>query len=169
MEVIASAKYLKISPKKVRPLLKDIRGKKISTVLAALYYSPNKAGKLLYKLISSASANATNNYNFKVDNLQIKKITADDGPTFKRQWMRSRGSSDVILKRTAHLSVVLEEIIPTAKPKTVKPKTSKSQPSKETTSDKEDKIEKIASKPADTTKGQKKLNVKKIFRRTTNK
>jgi len=167
MEVIASAKFLKISPKKVRPLLKDIRGKKVNSVLAALNYSPNKAGKLLYKLIASASANASNNYNFKVDNLKIKKIVADDGPTFKRQWMRSRGSSDVILKRTAHLSVILEEVIPTLKPKTTKPKVAK--PSKETAPATEDKVDKTTSNPTDSTKQPKKLDVKKIFRRTTNK
>lgn len=169
MEVIASAKFLKISPKKVRPLLKDLRGKKVNEVLAALNYSPNKAGKLLHKLIASASANASNNYNFKVDNLKIKKIVADDGPIFKRQWMRSRGSSDVILKRTAHLSVILEEIIPTVKPKTAKPKISKPKSSKETTPAKEDKVDKITAKPADSTKQSKKLDVKRIFRRTTNK
>ena len=170
MEVIASAKFLKISPKKIRPLLKDLRGKKVDEALVALHYSPHKAGKLLHKLISSASANASNNYNFKVDNLKIKKIVADDGPTFKRQWMRSRGSSDVILKRTAHLSVVLEEIIPTIKPKTTKPKTSK--PSKETTPAKEDKVDRIdqiTAKPTESTKQPKKLDVKRIFRRTTNK
>lgn len=202
MEVVASAKFVRISPKKVRPLLKDLRGKKVTDVLAALHYSGSKAGKLLYKLIASASANASNNYNLKQENLKIKTVTANDGPRFKRIWMRSRGSSDVILKRTAHLAVVLEEIVPTIIDKPSKPAVmkKKTQPqklateskkpltdqSKATRNDEESQLKEPQSKDeiqssstsddkliprTDTAefKKHRRFDLRRIFRRTTNK
>lgn len=178
MQVTAKAKFVRISPKKVKPLLKDIKGKKTTVVLEALKYSPRKSGQLLYKLIASAVANANNNYNLDKNNLKIKSIVADSGPTFKRQWMRSHGSSDVRLKRTSHLSVVLEEILPTLKKKVKKSDTKDIHPQKPETDvpskPKESGEETIVSTKPDSEPSinkvvGKKLDIKKIFRRTSNK
>jgi len=184
MEIKAKAKFVRISPKKVKPLLRDIKGKKTTVVLEALRYSPRKSGQLLYKLIASAVANANNNYNLDKENLKIKNIIADSGPTFKRQWMRSHGSADVRLKRTSHLSVVLEEVLPTLKKKvsSSKDKTKKSDlvdKTKEKISDTSSKLAESDktittptqpdSKPTDNKTIGKKIDIKKIFRRTSNK
>jgi len=169
MEITAKAKFIRISPKKVRPLLKDLRQKKVSLVLASLQYTRSKAGRLLYKLIASATANATNNYNLKIDNLRIKTLTADDGPRFKRHWLRSHGSADVILKRNAHLDVVLEEIVPTTASISKKPavKTDSANLTVKDDSKEEGKIKiGIESSKIKKTGGE---GLKKIFRRTTNK
>ncbi len=186
MEIKAKAKFVRISPKKVKPLLRDIKGKKTTIVLEALKYSPRKSGQLLYKLIASAVANANNNYNLDKENLKIKNIVADSGPTFKRQWMRSHGSADVRLKRTAHLSVVLEEVLPTSKKKIdsdhtkIKKSDSKGVQTKEKSSDtvtKSSETDKSSTPDVLDTKpdelkaksSNKKLDIKKIFRRTSNK
>jgi len=174
MEIVAKAKFIRISPKKVHPLLKDLRRKKAVLVLASLRYAHTKAGKLLYKLISSAISNATNNYNLKTDNLKIKTLTVDEGPRLKRHWLRSHGSADVILKRSSHLVVVLEEIQPTASPK------AKSKPISKITPPPGDKLvtdkatsDELAPNQANLDKGKIKKSggagLKRIFRRTTNK
>ena len=174
MQIKAKAKFVRISPKKVKPLLKDIKGKKTKVVLEALKYSPRKSGQLLYKLIASAVANANNNYNLDKDNLKIKNIVADSGPTFKRQWMRSHGSADGRLKRTAHLSVVLEEVLVNPKKKVAdnQTKVKKSDSQDIQTKDKVADISSVV-KPdskagSDKTSG-KKIDIKRIFRRTSNK
>jgi len=172
MEIIAKSEFIRISPKKVRPLLKDLRSKKVSVVLPSLNYARTKAGRLLYKLIASATANATNNYNLKIDNLKIKTLTADDGPRLKRHWLRSHGSADVILKRNAHLTVVLEEITPTllTQPKisdkkimTTKLSVTDADSIKETTTNKLTIDDNTKVKRSGGT------GLKRIFRRTTNK
>ena len=174
MQITAKAKFVKISPKKVKPLLKEIRNKSTNEVLDALKYSPHKAGQLVRKLIASAVANAYNNYNLDKDNLKIKSIVADDGPTYKRRWLRSRGSADLILKRTTNLQVVLEEVLPQVKTKTKAKAPAAKKEDDATKSDKPAEIkEKSQPQSQDKTidkKSQKsKLDVKKIFRRTTNK
>lgn len=171
MQVTASAKFIRISPKKVRPLLKDLRGKKVVPALAALKFSTTKAGQLLYKLIHSAMANATNNYNLKADNLKIKTLQVDEGPRSRRYWYRSHGSADLQLKRSSHFSVVLEEIAPTTKPATAKPKTSsstKAQPS-ESTATTTEKSAPIKSTAPEAKKTRGRGGIKQVFTRTTHK
>lgn len=120
MEITAQAKFIHISPKKVRPWLANLRRRPAVEVLAVLKYARSKAGKLIYKLLNSAIANATNNYNFKADNLTIKSLVVDDGPRLKRFWLRSHGAADVRLKRMAHLKIVLTEITPVSANQPVK-------------------------------------------------
>lgn len=129
MQVKAVAKFVRISPKKARPLARALRGKKSLAALDALRFDVSKTARLVYKLIFSAVANAKNNYNLKEDNLRIKELTVDEGPTFKRYWYRSHGSADRLMKRSSHFSVILEEIQPSlvkkpvAKPTTAKEET----------------------------------------------
>lgn len=174
MEITAIAKFVHISPKKVQPWLKGLRQQPASAALDSLRYANTKAGKMIYKVIASAVSNAVNNYNFKPDNLCIKLLTVDGGPRSKRYWFRSHGSADVRLKRTAHIKVVLEEIVKdkathkpaknlTAKPSTTAPKTQKTDVKSDKTNQPPITIQKN-----DGVKSQKSAT-KRIFSRTTNK
>lgn len=175
MEVSATSKFIRISPKKAQPMVAALRKMPVSDALVQLKYHPSKTAKLIYKLIHSASANATNNYNLKEDNLRIKTLTVDTGPTMKRYWFRSHGSADPLLKRSSHLKVVLEEIKPslvkkpvtpsqTGKPATVSAAPS-AEPTTETTSEKAKVQPKAATPKPRFAQGLRKV----ITRRTTNK
>jgi large subunit ribosomal protein L22 len=109
MEARAVAKYVRISPQKVRLIMDEIRGKKVEEALRLLSFSPNKGAFLLRKLISSAVANAETSSEIDVDNLFIKRLYADEGPTLKRFRARAMGRATRIRKRTSHLTVVLDE------------------------------------------------------------
>ena len=120
MEIVAKLKFARISPKKMQPLLGSLRRKPAQAALNSLRYAQTKGGKMIYKLIASAIANATNNYNAKSENLRIKSLVVEEGPRYKRYWLRSHGSADIKLKRMAHLTVKLEEILPTPTGKNIK-------------------------------------------------
>ena len=126
MDIQASAKFIRISPKKVSALLVPLRGMKTSEALTYLKFHRSKAARLVHKLVHSAVSNAKNNYNFKADNLKIKYLTVDGGPSYKRYWFRSRGGADKLIKRTSHLQVTLTEI----KPSLVKKPVAQPAPSK---------------------------------------
>jgi len=113
MEVRAIAKFTRISPKKARPMARAMRGLTVTNALDQLKYHQSKTAKLFYKLIKSAVNNASNNYNLKEDNLKIKNLTVNTGPTMKRYWFRSHGAADPLLKRSSHFAVIVEEIKPT--------------------------------------------------------
>lgn len=117
MDVRAKTKYLKISPRKVIPVVNLIRGKKASKAIEILRFVPKKASFYLINLINSAIANAKNNYALDPDNLYIREITVDMGPSFKRVKFRGRGGRDIIKKRTSHVNIVLSEIEEGIKPK----------------------------------------------------
>ena len=170
MEITAQTKFAHISPKKVKPLLADLRGKGAQEVLSNLKYARSKAGQMLFKAIASALANAINNYNFKPDNLKIKSLVADEGPRYKRYWLRSHGAADIRLKRMTHIKVVLEGTTPVkgvSKP-TVSKRLSKSGlGSAEKTSGAPAAPAKVKSVTSTPPKG--KLGGRKLFTRTTNK
>ena len=109
MESKAVAKYLRISPRKIRLIMDEVRGKRVGEALNALTFSPQKGAHLLKKVIDSAVANAEANTNADVDNLYIKRIFADEGPTLKRFRPRAMGRASRIRKRTSHLTVIIDE------------------------------------------------------------
>lgn len=109
IEVKAVAKYVRISPQKVRRLVGAVQGKPVETGLDTLRFMPQKGAALVRKVVQSAVANADTNHNLDVDNLVIRNITADQGPTLKRFRARARGRGTRILKRTAHITVTLAE------------------------------------------------------------
>lgn len=109
MESRAVAKYLRISPRKVRLIMDQVRGKDVEEALNLLSFAPQKGAFLLKKAINSAVANAEQNANIDVDNLYIKRIFADEGPTLKRFRPRAMGRATRIRKRTSHLTVILDE------------------------------------------------------------
>jgi large subunit ribosomal protein L22 len=110
MESRAVAKYIRISPRKIKLIMDEIRGKRIEEALNQLSFAPQKGAFILKKLINSAAANAEQNFEMDVDKLYIKRIFADEGPTLKRFRPRAMGRAARIRKRTSHLTVVLDEI-----------------------------------------------------------
>lgn len=109
MEVKAIAKNVRLTPRKVRLVLDLVRGKDIEEALAILKFTPRAASPVVAKLVKSAVANATNNHNLVEDKLYIKACYADEARTLKRWRARARGSASQILKRSSHITVVVEE------------------------------------------------------------
>ena len=104
----ATAKYVRISPFKVRIVLDIIKGKPVTEAVAILENTPKAASEPLLKLVNSAIANAENNMNLARNDLFIAECYADEGPTLKRIQAVSKGRAYRINKRTSHITVVLE-------------------------------------------------------------
>ena len=104
----ASAKYVRISPFKVRIVLDIIRGKGLREAVAILENTPKSACEPIKKVLLSAAANAENNLGMTRDNLFVAKCYADQGPTLKRVMPRAQGRAFRILKRTSHITIVLD-------------------------------------------------------------
>lgn len=109
MQVRAVSRYVRISPTKVRKVIAAVKGKPVEVGLNSVKFMPQKAAGILEKLIRSAVANADQRDDIDVDNLVIRNITADPGPTLKRFRARARGRGTRILKRTSHITVILAE------------------------------------------------------------
>lgn len=109
MESSAVSRYVRISPQKARLVMDQIRGKRVEDALNMLKFAPQKGAGLLLKLINSAVANAQQGSDVDVDRLYIKRIFADEGPMLKRIRPRASGRASRILKRTSHLTVVLND------------------------------------------------------------
>ncbi|RME46190.1 MAG: 50S ribosomal protein L22 [Chloroflexi bacterium] len=108
-EVRATAKYIPVSPQKVRLVLDLVRGKDVDEALSILEFTPKRAARYVAKVIKSAIANAEENFGLAREDLYIAEIYADDGPTLKRGRAGARGRFKPILKRTSHITVVLAE------------------------------------------------------------
>ena len=110
MESKAIVRYVRTSPRKVRQVSDLVCGKAINEALTILKFSKQKRiANTLSTLIESAAANATVRGKIDVDNLHIKKLVVDQGPTLKRYASRAKGQGMKVLKKTSHISVVLEE------------------------------------------------------------
>jgi large subunit ribosomal protein L22 len=110
MEVKASLKYLRMSPRKIRLVIDVIRKMPVETALDQLRFINKKAAEPIVKLINSAIANAVNTYNLEKGNLYIKEIRSDEGVTLKRWMPRAHGRATSIRKRGCHLNLILAEI-----------------------------------------------------------
>jgi large subunit ribosomal protein L22 len=109
MEIKARAKYLRISPLKLRLVARTLPGKKVEEALALLRFMPQRGARLLRKVVMSAVANAEQRPQVDVDSLFIKGVQVDDGPSLKRFQARAMGRVNRILKRSSHITVVLDE------------------------------------------------------------
>ncbi len=111
--MISSAKlrYLRIAPRKVRLVADLIRGEKVEEAQTILNFTQKRAALPILKLLNQALANAKDR-NLKLDkkNIYVSKIFVDGGPSYKRTFPRARGKADIILKRTSHITIVLEEV-----------------------------------------------------------
>ena len=108
-EVKATAKYIRIAPRKVRIVMNLVRGKSVSDALAILKFTPKVGADAVEKVLRSAIANAENNFDMDVDRLFISSAFVDQGPTLKRIHPRSRGQAFKILKHTSHITVAVNE------------------------------------------------------------
>ena len=109
MEAKAVAKNIRIAPRKVRVVIDLIRGKNVGEAFAILKYTPKACTEVVEKVLKSAVANAENNLDLNVDNLYVSAVYVDQGPTMKRIHPRSRGQAFKILKRSSHVTVVVQE------------------------------------------------------------
>ena len=105
----ASAKYVRVAPRKVQVVLDLIRGKQVDQALAILMYTPKSAAPVVEKLLNSAIANAENNLEMDRASLYVAEVYANQGPTLKRYWARSHGRADMIKKHTSHITIVLDQ------------------------------------------------------------
>ena len=105
----AHAKHIRISSRKAGIVLDLIRGKSVRQALAILEFTPKAASPVIFKVLKSAIANAVNNQEMDENNLYVAEAYANPGPTLKRYVARSRGSASPMLKRTSHISVVLDQ------------------------------------------------------------
>lgn len=106
----AKVKYVRMSPSKVRIMLDVIRGKRAVEAMAILENSTQIAREPLVKILKSAIANAENNKGMNKDDLVVAECYVCPGPTLKRMMPRAKGRADRILKRTCHITIVLDEI-----------------------------------------------------------
>ena len=109
MEVKATAKTVRIAPRKVRLVLDLVRGKDVKEAAAILQFTPNHASDAVAKVLKSAEANAVNNFDLSRDKLYVADCISNPGPVLKRYIPRARGSASSIKKRTSHVTVVLKE------------------------------------------------------------
>jgi ribosomal protein L22 len=105
--VRASARYVRIAPRKARLIADQVRGLHIEKARALLQFSPRGAAQDIHKLIDSAAANAENNHDLIGDEMKVSSITVDEGPTLKRYRPRAQGRATPIHKRTSHIAVAL--------------------------------------------------------------
>ena len=109
MEARAIAKYLRVSPRKVRLNADLIRGKRVEEAINLLAHTPKAGAKLISKVVQSALANARQDKSIDVDTLFVKTIFVNQGPTLKRFRPKPMGRAGRIRKRTCHVTVVLSE------------------------------------------------------------
>lgn len=110
MEVKARAKYIRMSPRKVRLLTNLVKGKPVAAALDQLQFAGKAAALPVKKVIASAMANAKHNFDIAADNLFVKEIRVDQGSTLKRWLPRTHGRATPIMKRLSHINVTLGEI-----------------------------------------------------------
>ena len=105
MEAKAIAKYVRMSPIKLKPVTDLVRGKDLNEALNILKFTPGKGSQIVEKVVKSAAANAENNF----DNLYVAEVYAHQGPTMKRWRAGAQGRASIILKRSSHVGVTLKE------------------------------------------------------------
>lgn len=109
MEVAAKLKFARISPQKCRLVADQIRGLPVERALQVLGFSPKKAAGIIKKVLESAIANAEHNEGADIDELKVKTIFIDQGPTMRRWRPRAKGRVNHIIKQTSHITVMVGE------------------------------------------------------------
>ena len=109
MEVRAVAKNIRRSPRKVRLVVDQVRGRSVNEALAILQFMPQAAARDVFKVVKSAAANAENNFELDINELLVFRIFVDEGPTLKRFKARSHGRVAPRLRRSSHITAVVQE------------------------------------------------------------
>jgi len=125
MEVKAVGKFMRVQPRKVRILADQVRGRNAVHAAALLQFHTSKGARLLRKILVSAIANAQENHGLSADVLNISTIMVDEGPRLKRMQAKAMGRGGRILKKTSHITVVVEDV---EVAKAVKPHGTKAKP-----------------------------------------
>jgi large subunit ribosomal protein L22 len=107
MQVKAVYKYARMSPQKVREVVREIQGLPVAQALSILSYTPKKSALLVGKTLHSAIANAEHNNQLDGESLIVKSAVVDSAPTLKRIMPRARGSAAPIKKRSCHITIVV--------------------------------------------------------------
>jgi large subunit ribosomal protein L22 len=103
----ATAKYLRIAPRKARLVADEVRGKSYPDAISILRFTNKRAAKIIGDVINSAAANAEHNMDADPEELFVQEIRVDEGPTIKRYRARAMGRATMIRKRTSHITVEL--------------------------------------------------------------
>src|SRR2546429_8015153 len=109
MEVLARSRYIRRAPRKARLIADMVRGMRVVDALAQLEFSPKHAAVDVAKAIKSAAANAEHNHQLARDQLWLKHILVDEGPTLKRIRPVSRGMAHQYFHRTCHITAIVED------------------------------------------------------------
>lgn len=110
MHTQARARYVRVSARKARLVLDQIRGRPVSEALATLRFTPRAAARLIEKVLRSAVANAENNHQVRnLDDLRVVGAIADGGPSMKRVSPRAMGRAFFIKHRTSHLTIAVSD------------------------------------------------------------
>lgn len=112
-EVKAQARFIPISPRKVRLVVDAVRGMNAQAALDKLRFMPQRAAEPVFKVIQSAVANAEQNFGLEIDELYVSRIFADEGPRHRKApyggRFAGRGRFRPIIRRSSHITVVLAE------------------------------------------------------------
>lgn len=108
MDFKVVCKYLRVSPRKARPLARELRGLEVTRAMQTVRFVHRGISDQIYKALKSAKANAAV-VNPDIKDLYVKNVTVDSGPTLKRWHPVSRGRANRILKRTCHLCVIISD------------------------------------------------------------
>ena len=107
MEVKAQARYVRVSPRKARIVIDQIRGKSVEQAREILRFTNRGIAETVEKTLNSAVANAEHNNHLRAETLVVKRAYADEGPTLKRIRPRAKGSASRIRKRTSHITIIV--------------------------------------------------------------
>lgn len=103
------ARYVRVSPRKARLIVDEIRGKHVEEAFNVIAFSPKRAAKFVWKALESAVANAERNHGLERRNLYVSEIRVDEGPKLKRSRPRGMGRATIVEKRSSHIYVVVQE------------------------------------------------------------
>jgi large subunit ribosomal protein L22 len=109
METRAKTKFLRVSPRKVRLVVDQIRGKEVEAALNILKFTPKRSAAIVSKVLRTAIANAESTQSVDVDRLYVKQVTVDGAGMWKRFMPRAQGRATRIRKRLSHVTIVIDE------------------------------------------------------------
>ena len=109
MEIQALTRYARMSPKKMREVVRTIQGRKAPDAVDLLTLIPRKSARLIVKTLKSAIANAENNNNLSADSLVVKSAVIENGPVLKRFKAAARGSAAPRRKKMSHIRIILSD------------------------------------------------------------
>lgn len=107
MKIESISRFVRVSPSKVRPLARQLKGLTVTDALRATRFSHSKGALLISKTLKSAIADVENNAKRSAAEFRVERVLIEQGPVMKRYWARSRGMARPVLKRTSHIRVVL--------------------------------------------------------------